>query len=154
MVSPETKWGKVCKWWVLHKGSLWDYWFQEPWVPPAGRPLSSRKSLGPEDAVRCTHVDWELHRWSSTMVISRDCVKKIWTPEQWLHHSLGVWPWANYLTSLCLSLLIYKMGIIVTYLIFMLWRVYELVFVRHLEQCLAPSKSYINACLLNKISTD
>lgn len=87
----------------------------------------------------------------------------VWTedwngdPAQWSQQGLGhqhsafttlwVCDVEQVTSSLCGCLLIYKMGIRVEYLIVMLWRGKELVFVKHLEQCLAP-------CLLNKTSTD
>lgn len=33
----------------------------------------------------------------------------------WLYHLLVIWPWASYITSLCLSFFIYDVGIIIAH---------------------------------------
>lgn len=59
---------------------------------------------------------------------------------------LHVCLWKSYLTTLCLSLLIYKMGIIPE-LIGFLWGFDELIHIKYSEQCLKPNKLCVSVAI-------
>lgn len=61
----------------------------------------------------------QINDWQ-TKHANRPLGSRVWWLKAWvsspLSHWLAVWPWASYLPSLCLSVLTYKIGIMICFI--------------------------------------